>query len=58
MKKKRSAMKRCCKAFQLGIKKATSYNAVKGRLGWRFYDDKMLQSKINMTRKEFEELTS
>jgi len=58
MKTKKSRVKRGCQIFQIGLKKATSYEMVKGRLGYRFYNPDMLKSRMNMTPKEFQELTS
>jgi len=37
---------------EIGIKKATSYNAVKGRLGNRLYNDEFLQARIAEEKKE------
>lgn len=58
MKTKKSRVKRGCQMFHIGLKRITSYDAVKGRLGYRFYNSQMLKDKIDMTPKEFQELTS
>lgn len=38
--------------MEIGIKRATSYNAVKGRLGNRLYNDEFLQARIAEEKKE------
>jgi hypothetical protein len=57
---KRSKTKRCIKrgfaCLLLGIKKATTYERVKHRLNYRFYNDEFLQARANRTSKDFEHI--
>ena len=38
--------------MEIGIRKATSYKVVKGRLGNRFYNDEFLQAKLSAQKHE------
>lgn len=42
---KKSGVKRFCQRFQIGVKKATAYDRVKHRLGYRFYSDEQLKAR-------------
>jgi hypothetical protein len=45
--KMRKCMKRVVRLAEIRIKKATSYNRVKGRLSYRFASDEIIQERIN-----------
>jgi hypothetical protein len=55
-KKIKRCMERSWTRVLVGIKKATSYERVKGRLGYRFYNDEFLQAHLNTKREEIDEL--
>lgn len=44
-KEKKTPVKRFCQRFQIGLKRATSYDMVKNRLGYRFYSDDQLRAR-------------
>ena len=44
-KQKKTPVKRLCQRFEIGLKKATSYDMVKSRLGYRFYSDDQLKAR-------------
>ena len=48
--------KRCLKKgwhmFVVGIEKCTSYERVKSRLGYRWYNDEFLQARIEWEKEE------
>ena len=46
-KKKKSGVKRFCQRFQIGVRRVTSYENVKHRLGYRFYSDEQLKAREN-----------
>jgi len=50
--KTKECLKRTLRLVEIGIKKATSYNAVKGRLGNRLYSDEFLQARISEEKKQ------
>ena len=55
-KKVQKCMRRGWTRVIFGLKKATSYEMAKGRLGYRFYSDEFLQARLNTKRQEIEEL--
>lgn len=44
-KQKKTSVKKFCQRFQIGLKKATTYDMVKSRLGYRFYSDDQLRAR-------------
>lgn len=44
--KTKECLKKSMRLVELGIKKATSYNVVKGRLNYRWTNDEYLQYRI------------
>ena len=52
--KAKECLKRGLKLAEIGIKKATSYKMVKGKLGNRFYSDEFLQDRIQFNRRSKE----
>jgi len=50
--KTKECIKQTLRLVEIGIKKATSYNAVKGKLGNRLYNDEFLQARIAEEKKE------
>lgn len=44
--KAKECVKRGIRLVQIGLKKATSYNVVKSRLNYRFYNDQFLQDRL------------
>ena len=40
--------------MEIGLRKATSYKMVKGRLNYRWYNDDFLQARIRTTQKEIQ----
>ena len=49
--KTRECLRRGMRLLELGIKKATSYNMVKGRLNYRWSNDEYIQSKLKEEEK-------
>lgn len=47
----RECLRRSAKLLELYVKKATSYNMVKGRLNYRWSNDEYLQAKIKEEEK-------
>ena len=43
-----------CRIFGISIRKATSYKAMKGRLGYRLYSDELLFDRENYKPEESE----
>jgi hypothetical protein len=54
--KSNKGLKRGWICFIHTIKKATSYQRVKHRLGYRFYNDEFLQARLNAKPEELEEI--
>lgn len=52
IKKTKECLNRMCRIFGITIRKATSYKVVKGRLGYRWYNDEMLQDRHNRLLEE------
>lgn len=50
--KTKQCLKKGLRLAGIAVKKATSYNAVKGRLSYRWYNDEFLQEKIKEHREE------
>lgn len=48
--KLKPCLKKTARLIEIKINKAASYNAVKGRLNYRFYNDEFLQDKIKYER--------
>lgn len=43
--KTKECLNRMCRIFGISIRKATSYNVVKGRLNYRWYSDEQLRAR-------------
>ncbi len=50
--KTKECIKRTLQLLEIGIRRVTSYNAVKGRLGNRLYNDEFLQARIAEEKKQ------
>lgn len=55
-RKSKKRLKRGWVCFIHAIKKATSYQRVKHRLGYRFYNDEFLQARLNTKPEELQEI--
>jgi hypothetical protein len=47
-------LRKSMRLMEIGLRKATSYKMVKGRLNYRWYNDDFLQARIRTTRKEIQ----
>lgn len=54
----KQCLKKSARILGIGIKKATSYQMVKGRLNYRWYNDEYLQARINTSREEVSALVN
>jgi hypothetical protein len=54
IKKTIECLNRMCRVFGISIRKATSYNAVKGRLNYRLYSDDLLNNRENYKVEDFQ----
>jgi hypothetical protein len=52
--KNRVCFKKSMKILEIGIKRATSYKVVKGRLSRGFYSDELLQIRLKYGTKELQ----
>lgn len=52
--KTKECLRRSVRLLELGIKKATSYNMVKGRLSRGLYSDDFLQARLDWDKKPVE----
>lgn len=50
----KSCLKKTARLLEIKINKAASYNAVKGRLNYRFYNDEFLQDRIDYEKHTLE----
>ena len=50
--KTKECLKKTIRIMGIGIKKATSYKMVKGRLGNRMYSDEFLQDRLQYEREK------
>lgn len=50
--KTKQCLKKTARLVAIGIKKATSYKAVKGRLGNRLYSDEFLQNRLQYEKEK------
>lgn len=50
--KTKECIKRTLRLVEIGVRRATSYNVVKGRLGNRLYSDEFLQARISEEKKQ------
>jgi len=48
--KTKECLRRSMRLVELGIKKATSYKVVKGRLGRNLYNDEFLQARLDLEK--------
>lgn len=50
--KTKECLKKTARLVEIGIKKATSYKMVKGKLGNRLYSDEFLQDRLQYETEE------
>lgn len=55
--KTRECLRKSMRLLELGVKKATSYKVVKGRLSRGLYSDEFLQARLDWERKPIESET-